>query len=58
MDAIERSDLSQDMKGFLKTLLMIELKNFVDKRPRYSEDYDRAIKRFMEMRARMHRVDE
>lgn len=52
LDAIENSDLEQDLKSFLKTLLMIELKNLGDKRPRYSEDYDRVIKRYVENRGK------
>ena len=51
LQAIEESDFAQDMKDFLKTLLMIELQKLGDKRPRYSEDYDRVIKKFVETRA-------
>jgi hypothetical protein len=50
LEAIEESHFAQDMKDFLRTLLMVELRNVGDKRPRYSEDYDRAIRKFVGIR--------
>jgi len=50
LEAIEKADFPQDTKDFLKKLLMIEIRIFGDKRPRYSEDYDREINRFVERR--------
>jgi hypothetical protein len=46
LKTIEKGNFDQSIKDLLKTLLMIELKNMADKTIRYSEDYDRAIKRF------------
>lgn len=53
LETIEEADFPQDMKDFLKKLLIIELRIFGDKRPTYSEDYDREINRFMEKRMRI-----
>lgn len=50
LEAVEEADFPQDMKAFLKDLLMIELRIFGDRKPRYSEDYDRVINRFVEKR--------
>ena len=50
LDAIEEADFPQDIKYFLKNLLMIELRIFGDRKPMYSEDYERVIKRFVERR--------
>jgi hypothetical protein len=44
LEAIAKSELPKNIKDLLKALLMIELRNFEDKIPRYGEDYDRAIK--------------
>lgn len=46
LKTIEQGNFDQNIKDLLKNLLMIELKNMADKAIRYSEDYDRAIKRF------------
>jgi hypothetical protein len=46
LETIEESNFDENIKDLLKTLLMIELENMADKSIRYSEDYDRAIKRF------------
>lgn len=46
LKTIEESNFDQSIKDLLKTLLMTELNNMADKSIRYSEDYDRAIKRF------------
>ena len=50
LEAIEEADFPQDIKDFLKSLLMIELRIFGDRRPRYSEDYERVINKFVEKR--------
>ena len=50
LEAIEKADFPQDIKDFLKNLLMIELRIFGDRKPRYSEDYDRVINSFVEKR--------
>jgi len=44
IESIENSDYDEVIKTLLKRLLMIELRNFSDNNPRYSEDYDRVIK--------------
>jgi hypothetical protein len=50
LEAIEEADFPQDVKAFLKDLLIIELRIFGDRKPRYSEDYDRVINRFVKKR--------
>jgi len=47
IEAIDRADFSENIRFFLKNILTIELGNLGDKRPRYGEDYDRAIKKFV-----------
>lgn len=49
LETIEEGDFPQEIKKLLKELLLIELKNFGDKKPRYGEDYDRIIKKFAEV---------
>jgi hypothetical protein len=44
LETIANSEFPRNIKDLLKTLLLIELRNFEDKSPRYGEDYDRAIK--------------
>lgn len=56
LDTIEESNFSKEIKDLLRTLLAIEMKNFGDKNPRYSEDYDRIIKKLAE--AQGYKVDE
>lgn len=50
LETIEEADFPQDIKDFLKNLLVIELRIFGDRKPRYSEDYDRVINSFVEKR--------
>jgi hypothetical protein len=45
IETIDESKFDDKIKELLKTLLMIELKNMADKSVRFSEDYDRSIKR-------------
>ena len=45
LNTIEESEFSKEIKDLLRALLMIELRNFGDKNPRYSEDYDRIVKK-------------
>jgi hypothetical protein len=45
LKTIEESNFDENIKELLKTLLAIELRNMADKTIRYSEDYDRSIKR-------------
>lgn len=54
IETIEKSAYSDEIKELLKSLLAIELKNYNDKSPRYSEDYDRNIMRL----AKYHEIDE
>ena len=49
LETIEKSDLQPKIKTLLKSLLMIELRNFEDKTPRYGEDYDRVIKQLLDV---------
>lgn len=56
LDTIEESEFSKEIKDLLRALLMIELRNFGDKNPRYSEDYDRIVKKLAE--AQGYREDE
>ncbi len=50
LETIEESDLTQEIKELLKELLVIEARNAEDKKPRYSEDYDRIIKNLAKRR--------
>jgi hypothetical protein len=50
LETIEKSDYPEDIKELLKALLNIELKLAGDKKPRYSEDYDRKIKEVLAKR--------
>jgi hypothetical protein len=45
MEAVEKSTYPKQVKELIKALLVIELRHFGDKSPRYAEDYDRNIKR-------------
>lgn len=47
LDTINESDYDQTMKDFLKELLMIELRNFEDKYPRYTKDYEQILTRYI-----------
>jgi len=47
LDAIKKSNFSPEIKDLLRNLLMIELRNFEDKYPRYAEDYDRIIRKLI-----------
>jgi hypothetical protein len=46
LETISKSNYPDEVKQLIKALLMIELRNAGDKIPRYSEDYDRQIKKF------------
>jgi len=50
LNAIEAGDYKPEIKELLKNLLAIELRNFNDNYPRYSEDYERIIIRISEKR--------
>lgn len=43
LETIEKSNYDENLKTFLKKLLMIELRNLGDSKPVYSQDYDREI---------------
>jgi len=43
LETIEKSNFDDNLKTFLKKLLMIELRNLGDSKPVYSQDYDREI---------------
>lgn len=45
IETIEKSSASKEVKELVKTLLVIELRNSERGEQRYSEEYDRAIKR-------------
>ncbi len=46
LETISKSSYPDEVKQLIKALFMIELRNAGDKIPRYSEDYDRQIKKF------------
>lgn len=50
INAIEDGNMEPEIKELLKNLLAIELRNFNDNYPRFSEDYDRIIIRVSEKR--------
>lgn len=50
LEAIENGDFTPEIKELLKTLLVIEARNAEDKKPRFSEDYDRTIKKLAKVR--------
>ena len=43
LETIEESKFPKDITDLLKALLNVELRNFADKNPLYSKDYDRII---------------
>jgi len=45
LDQIDKGDLAPEIKELLASLLQIEARIAEDKKPRYSEDYDRVIKK-------------
>ncbi len=47
LEGIEKSNYDTNLKSFLKTLLLFELKTMNDSRPIYSKDYDRAITTYL-----------
>jgi len=50
LETIEESKFTKDIKDLLKALLNVELRNFADKNPLYSKDYDRIIIELAEKR--------
>ena len=50
LEAIEEGNSAPEIKELLKALLVIEARNAEDKKPRYSEDFDRIIKKLAEKR--------
>jgi hypothetical protein len=50
LEAIEEGNSAPEIKELLKALLVIEARNAEDKKPRYTEDYDRIIKKLAEKR--------
>jgi hypothetical protein len=50
LEAIEEGNSAPEIKELLEALLVIEARNAEDKKPRYSEDYDRIIKKLAEKR--------
>ena len=50
LEAIQEGNSAPEIKELLKALLVIEARNAEDKKPRYSEDYDRIIKKLAEKR--------
>jgi hypothetical protein len=50
LEAIAEGNSAPEIKELLKALLVIEARNAEDKKPRYSEDYDRIIKKLAEKR--------
>lgn len=50
LETIEKGDFAPDIKQLLRELLVIEARIVEDRRPRYSEDYDRTIKKLAEGR--------
>jgi hypothetical protein len=50
LETIDNSGFREEIKRLLRTLLVIERRNFTDKTPRYTEDYDRIIKELAKSR--------
>lgn len=50
LETVEKSDFAPEIKELIRALLVIEARNAEDKKPRYSEDYDRVIKKLAERR--------
>jgi hypothetical protein len=50
LERIEKGDFAPEIEQLLKELLVIEARIAEDKKPRYSEDYDRIIKKLAERR--------
>jgi ribosome-binding protein aMBF1 (putative translation factor) len=50
LKSIEDGDFAPEIKELLRSLLVVEARNAEDKKPRYSEDYDRIIKKLAENR--------
>ncbi len=46
LDNIKNSNFSPEVKGFLKTILFLELRNFEIGERRYKKDYERNIRVF------------
>ncbi|MGA2682029.1 MAG: hypothetical protein ABSF44_09550 [Candidatus Bathyarchaeia archaeon] len=56
INQIENSDYTPEIKELLNSLLQIEARIAEDKKPHYSEDYDRVIKNLAKKRG--YREDE
>lgn len=49
-DEVEGYPMDEDIRAFLKELLLFERKHISEKSPRYSEEYDKLIERYSEKR--------
>jgi len=47
-DEVEGYPMDGDIRAFLKELLLFERKHISERRPRYSEEYDKLIERYSE----------
>lgn len=52
METIQESSFPKEIKELLRVLLNIELRNFQNRNPLYSKEYDRIIMEFVETRRR------
>jgi uncharacterized protein YutE (UPF0331/DUF86 family) len=50
LNEIEKGNFAPEIKELLEALLQVEARIAEDKKPRYSEDYDRIIKKLAEKR--------
>lgn len=46
IDKIKESEFDNAVKDFLRKILIIELQNFEEGRPRYAKEYDRYIVKY------------
>jgi len=47
IDKINESEINEQIKAFLKTILVVELEHFEEGKPRYAEEYDRNIQKYV-----------
>jgi len=56
IDKIDESAFDEWIKGFLRTVLLNELANFEEGKPRFSDEYDRTIDQYLEERRKSRDV--
>jgi hypothetical protein len=45
-EEVERHHMKENVREFLKELLLFERRHISEERPRYSEDYDKLIEKY------------